>query len=178
MYGLWDKGNHSNFYMNGPLLTLALGDICSANVDVIENSANINFLAGGGVCGAIHRAAGTALETACRPLAPCSTGQAVITPAYDLQALHVIHAVGPRYLDGTRGEKELLASTYQAIAKLMSNSGCRPIAIPSISIGTYRYPMDEAALIAIDTLQRELDFDINPPLSASTKKPWMLIELR
>ena len=142
------------------MIKIALGDICSANVDVIVNSANTNLLAGGGVCGAIHRAAGPALEAACSPLAPCPTGQAVMTPAYNLPAKYVIHAVGPRYLDGTRGEKELLISTYAAIAELMSHNGCKSIAIPSISTGIYRYPLSEAALIAIVTLQHRLDFDV------------------
>jgi O-acetyl-ADP-ribose deacetylase (regulator of RNase III) len=142
------------------MINVVMSDICTIEVDVIVNSANTNLLAGGGVCGAIHRAAGPELEAACRPFALCPTGKAIITAAYNLPAKHVIHAVGPRYLDGSRGEKALLVSTYQAIAELMRDSGCKSIAIPSISTGIYRYPLDEAAKIAINTMLHELSPEV------------------
>jgi O-acetyl-ADP-ribose deacetylase (regulator of RNase III) len=125
-----------------------IGDITQLRVDAIVNAANDELLPGGGVCGAIHRAAGPQMAVRCRELAPCETGKAVITPGYDLQAKYVIHAVGPRYRDGARGEPELLASCYRESLILAVGVGCQSIAFPCISTGIYGYPPEDAARIA------------------------------
>lgn len=125
------------------------GDITRQTVDAIINSANPSLLAGGGVCGAIHRVAGPKLEAACKEIGRCSTGAAVITSAFELPAKFVIHAVGPRWLDGTRGEPELLERCYESIFRLAAENELRSLAIPSISTGIYHYPLDAAAEIAI-----------------------------
>jgi O-acetyl-ADP-ribose deacetylase (regulator of RNase III) len=125
------------------------GDVTRQAADAIINSANPSLLAGGGVCGAIHRAAGPELEAACKAIGRCEIGAAVATPAFGLPAKFVIHAVGPRWLDGTRGEPELLERCYESIFTLASENDLRSLAIPSISTGVYRYPLDAAAEIAI-----------------------------
>lgn len=125
------------------------GDITRQNVDAIVNSANPSLLAGGGVCGAIHRAAGHELEAACKAFGRCSAGDAVITPAFELPATFVIHAVGPRWLDGARGEPELLEKCYESIFTLAAENDLLTLAIPSISTGIYHYPLDAAVEIAI-----------------------------
>ena len=125
------------------------GDITQQRVDAIINSANPYLLAGGGVCGAIHRAAGPKLEAACRAIGRCNVGDAVITPAFELPAKFVIHAVGPRWLGGTRDEPELLERCYESIFRLAAENDLRTLAIPSISTGIYHYPLDAAAEIAI-----------------------------
>lgn len=130
-------------------ISILKGDITRQNVDAIINSANPSLLAGGGVCGAIHRAAGSKLEAACKLIGRRNVGNAVITPAFELPAKFVIHAVGPRWLDGTRDEPKLLGQCYESIFTLAAENDLRSLAIPSISTGIYHYPLDAAAEIAI-----------------------------
>ena len=130
-------------------ISVVKGDITRQRVDAIVNSANPSLLAGGGVCGAIHKAAGLKLEVACKAIGRCGVGAAVITPAFNLKAKCVIHAVGPRWLDGTRGEPELLEQCYASIFRLVAENDFKSVAIPSISTGIYHYPLDGAAEIAM-----------------------------
>ena len=130
-------------------ISILKGDITRQCVDAIVNSANPSLLAGGGVCGAIHKAAGPELEAACKAIGRCGVGGAVITPAFNLPAKFVIHAVGPRWLDGMRGEPELLEQCYESIFRLVAENDFRSVAIPSIGTGIYHYPLGAAADIAI-----------------------------
>jgi len=128
-------------------------DITTLDTDVIVNAANTGLLPGGGVCGAIHRAAGPALAKACAAIGGCPTGEARITPGFDLQATHIIHAVGPVWRGGEEGEAELLAGAYRACLELARGHGCRSIAFPAISTGVYGYPLEEATRIAVATVR-------------------------
>ena len=135
------------------------GDITTLAVDAIVNAANQRMLGGGGVDGAIHRAAGPELYEAClkvsevRPGVRCPTGEARITPGFRLPAKFVIHTVGPVYRDGRHGEPELLAACYRNSLALAAENACRSIAFPCISTGVYGYPIEDAAKIAVREVQ-------------------------
>ena len=130
-------------------LEIVKADITTLNVDAIVNAANRTLLGGGGVDGAIHRAAGKELLEECRTLGGCPTGEAKITGGYRLKARHVIHTVGPIYADGNHGESELLAACYRNSLKVAEENCLKTIAFPSISTGAYGYPIERAAPIAL-----------------------------
>lgn len=133
------------------------GDITELTVDAIVNAANAQLRGGGGVDGAIHRAAGAeALQKACRAIGGCPTGEVRVTPAFALSAKAIIHAVGPVWRDGSHDEDSLLASCYRNSLRVAQQQGLRSIAFPAISCGVYGFPIERAVGIAVDTVRAEL----------------------
>jgi len=144
-----------------PLLQAALGDITAERVDAVVNAANRRLIGGGGVDGAIHRAAGAErLQAACRSIGECLPGHAVVTDGFDLPARHIIHTVGPVWHGGTVGEPETLASCYRSALAVADAVGARSVAFPAISTGVFGYPPGLAAEVAVTTV-RAADTDVN-----------------
>jgi O-acetyl-ADP-ribose deacetylase (regulator of RNase III) len=138
-------------------LSAELADITMLDVDAIVNAANSSLAPGGGVCGAIHRAAGPQLARACEGVAPCPTGDARITPGFALPARFVIHAVGPVWQGGNAGERDLLASAYRRSLELAREHGLTTIAFPAISTGIFGYPLRAATHVAVETVRVFVD---------------------
>lgn len=141
--------------MSNPEIHVWQGDITTLRIDAIVNAANSSLLGGGGVDGAIHRAAGPELANHCRNLGGCRTGEARITPGFRLPAAHVIHTVGPVWRGGGHGEPDLLAACYRNSLALAERHGLEGIAFPAISCGIYGYPLEAAASIAVAELRRQ-----------------------
>ncbi len=132
------------------------GDITQQNVDAVVNAANPELMPGGGVAGAIHRAAGPDLKSHCATLGGCRTGEAVLTPGFNLPAPHIIHTVGPVYRGGGSGEAEQLAASYCNSLKVAADNDLKSVAFPLLSTGAYGYPPDEAVKIAVQTISQWL----------------------
>jgi len=143
--------------INKSVLELVQGDITQQDTDAIVNAANQSLLGGGGVDGAIHRAAGPQLLAECRTLGGCATGDAKITRGYSLKARHVIHTVGPVYRRQSEEVRDLLASAYRRSLEVALENGLKSLAFPSISTGAYGYPVEEAAPIALSTVINYLE---------------------
>ena len=143
-------------------ISVVEGDITKLQVDAIVNAANTSLLGGGGVDGAIHRAAGPELLAECRTLGGCATGSAKITQGYKLPAKWVIHAVGPVWGGGGKGEDDLLAGCYRTALALARDEGADSIAFPAISTGVYRFPLERATRIAVSTVLAELGANPKP----------------
>ncbi len=152
--------------INGQMLELVQGDVTLQEVDAVVNAANSRLAGGGGVDGAIHRGGGPAImqETDAKYPQGCPTGSAVISGAGNLAAEHVIHAVGPVWRGGSKGEAELLGGAYQRCLELAVEHGCRSVAFPSLSTGVYRYPVDRAARVALSTAIEFLQKNGRPEL--------------
>lgn len=140
-------------------LQVIKGDITKMDVDAIVNAANTTLLGGGGVDGAIHQAAGPELLAACRKLHGCPTGEAKITPGFKLPAKFVIHTPGPVWTGGSHDEAQLLHNSYANSLQLAHDNDCQTVAFPSISTGIYRFPLDQAAQIAVTTIHNFLKTD-------------------